>query len=163
MLEVLQSYFGLNEVQMLREINISFSGILEILKAKRIDYASLKNALVPRPDRNEAAFIFDTTQIESSWYGLDVSKWILPTLDQDATHSVLCGDLIGDNNRQDRLYEAFSQEVVLAKPCTWKHSSQFYIVYINNLSDQMLSNIRDGLSQYVGYVGWGGLLCTFFS
>jgi hypothetical protein len=154
MLEVMQSYFGLDSTQMLREINLSFSDMLEILKVKQIDYASLKNALVPCPDRNEAAFVFDTTQIKSNWYGLEVFKRILPALDQNATHSILCGDLGGENNTQDRLHVAFAQEVILARSCTWMHSSQFYIVYINNLSDQMLSNIRDSLSQYHGYVGW---------
>lgn len=168
MLEVMKSYFSLNEVQMLREINASFMGMLEILRAKQIDYSSLKNALVPRPDRNEAAFIFDTTKIKSNWYGLDVSKRILPTLDQNATHSVLCGDLIGENNMQDRLYGAFSKEVALARPCVWKHSSQFYIVYINNLSDQMLSRTCDSLSKYDGYIGWvncyaPSFLKTYFS
>jgi hypothetical protein len=55
---------------------------------------------------------------------------------------------------QDRLYDAFNREVTLARSCSWRHSSQFYVVYINNLSDQMLSRIRNALSQYVGYVGW---------
>jgi hypothetical protein len=98
MLEVMQGYFGLDRSQMLREINASFSELLEILKAKGIEYASLKNALVPCPDRNEAAFIFDTTQIKSGWYGLEVFECILPALDQNATHSVLCGDLSGETN-----------------------------------------------------------------
>jgi hypothetical protein len=128
MLEVIKGYFSLTEAQMLSEINMSFSAMLGILKAKNINYASLKNALVPCPDRNEAAFIFDTTQIKSGWYGLEVFKRILPALDQNATHSVLCGDLIGENKIQGRLYEAFSREVMLARPCTWRHSSQFFIV-----------------------------------
>jgi hypothetical protein len=139
---------------MLSQINASFSGLLEILKSKRIDYASLKNALVPCPDRNEAAFVFDTTQITSSWYGLEVFERILPVLDQNATLSVLCGDMVGENDRQDRLYEAFNQEVTLARSCVWKHSSQFFVVYINNLSDRMLANLQSALSQYVGFVGW---------
>jgi hypothetical protein len=96
---------------------------------------------------------FDTTQIKSGWYGLEVFERILPALDQNATHSILCGDLIGEANVQDRLYDAFNQEVTLARSCTWTHSSQFFIVYISNLSDQMLSNIRNVLSQYVGYIG----------
>ena len=50
MLKLMQDYFGLDRAQMLREINAIFSTLLEILKAKRIDYSSLKNALVPRPD-----------------------------------------------------------------------------------------------------------------
>ncbi|HWG39579.1 MAG TPA: hypothetical protein VN658_03445 [Candidatus Acidoferrales bacterium] len=154
MLEVTKSYFNLTETQVFREVNAAFSAMLGILKAKKIDYASLKNALVPCPDRNEAGFIFDTTQIKSGWYGLEVFKRILPALDPDATHSVLCGDLIGENNVQDRLYDAFSREVMLERSCTWRHSTQFFIVYINNLSDQMLANIRTALRQYKGYVGW---------
>src|SRR6195256_1760649 len=168
MLEVIKGYFSLNEAQMFREINTSFSKMLEILKAKNIDYASLKSALVPCPDRNEAAFIFDTIQIKSNWYGLEVFKRILPALDQNATHSVLCGDLIGENNVQDRLYEAFSREIMLERACTWRYSNQFFIVYINNLSDLMLSNIRTALSQYRGYIGWAdcyapSFLKTYFS
>ena len=168
MLEVVQSYFSLDSVQMLREISMSFSKMLEILKAKQIDYSSLKNALVPRPDRNEAAFVFDTTRIKSHWYGLDVFNHVLPSLDENAIHSILCGDLIGDNNLQDRLYDAFNREVLLARSCTWSHSSQFFIVYINNLSAQMLSKLKAALSQYAGYVGWvdcygPSFLKTYFS
>ena len=139
---------------MLREINAIFSTLLEILKAKRIDYSSLKNALVPRPGQIEAAFVFDRTEIKSGWYGLEVFERILPALDQDATHSVLCGDLRGDADMQDCLYKAFSREVTLVRSCTWSRSNQFYIVYINNLSKQRLSNICNALSQYGGYVGW---------
>ncbi len=40
------------------------------------------------------------------------------------------------------------------RTCEWKHSSQFFIVYINNLSDQMYLNIRSSLNACVGYVGW---------
>src|SRR6266436_4586426 len=153
MLNIVQSYFGLDRVQMLREINAYFSALLEILKAKRIDYSSLKNALVPRPDRIEAAFVFDRSEIKSGWYGLEVFERILPALDRNATHSVLCGDLRGEADMQDCLYKAFSQEVTLARSCTWRRSNQFHIVYINNLTEQRLSNLRDALSQYVGYIG----------
>jgi hypothetical protein len=139
---------------MLREINAIFSTLLEILKAKRIEYSSLKNALVPRPDQIEAAFVFDRTEIKSGWYGLEVFERILPALDKNATHSVLCGDLRGDTDMQDCLYKAFSREVTLARSCTWSRSNQFYIVYINNLSKQRLSNICNAVSQYGGYVGW---------
>lgn len=168
MLDVLQDYFGLSRAQMRREINASFSVLLEILKAKHIDYLSLKNALVPRPDRNESAFIFDTTQISSAWYGLEAFEHILPALDKNGTHSVLAGDLSGETNMQNRLYDAFNQEVSLARSSNWKHSSQFFVVYINNLSDQMVSNIRNALDPYAGYVGWANcyapsFLKTYFS
>jgi hypothetical protein len=78
MLAVLQGYFDLNRAQMPPEINASFSQLLEILRVKRIDYASLKSVLIPNPDRKEAAFTFDTTQINSGRYGFEVAEWILP-------------------------------------------------------------------------------------
>lgn len=154
MLDVMQSYFGLDDPRMFREINAAFSKLLEILAAKKIDYASLKSALVPRPDRNEAAFVFDTQSIASGSCGCDVFRRLLPALDKRGTHSILCGDYIGNNNIQDRLYEAFEKEVELARPCTWKHSSQFFVVYVNNLSDQMLAGIRASLDPYEGYAGY---------
>ncbi len=168
MLEVMQGYFGLNRAQMLRETNVSFSKLLDILKAKDVIYTSLKNALVPRPDRTEAAFVFDRTQIKSGNYGGEAFERILPALGQNATHIVLCGDLLGETDMQDRLYDAFGLEVTLSRPCTWKHSNQFFVVYINNLSDQKLSNIRNALDQYEGYVGWvncyaPSFLKTYFS
>lgn len=154
MLEVIQSYFGLDGHQMLREINVSFSAMLEILAAKKIDYGSLKHALVPCPDRNEAAFVFDSTSIESNWYRLEVFKRIIPALDQNATHSILCGDLSGENNLQDSLYEAFSREVIPVRSCTWRHSTQFFVVYINNLSNKMLLSILNSLMPYEAFIGW---------
>jgi hypothetical protein len=42
MRDVLQGYFDLNRAQMRHAINASFSQLLEILKVKRIDYASLR-------------------------------------------------------------------------------------------------------------------------
>ena len=92
----------------------------------------------------------------------------MPALDQGATHSFLCGDLVGEKKLQQRLYEGFSREVVLEKSGTWKHSSQFFVVYINNLSDQMLSKIKRSLHDYDGYIGWAdcyapSFLKTYFS
>jgi len=49
MLEVVQSYFDLGRAQMLSQINASFSGLLEILKSKRIDYASFKERVGSMP------------------------------------------------------------------------------------------------------------------
>jgi hypothetical protein len=154
MLEVVQSYFGLDQLQMFREINGTFAGLLQILEIKGINYASLKHALVPCPDRNEIALIFDSKKIQSGWYGRDVFDRLLPALDRSGTHSVLCGDLIDKNDIQDRLYAEFSKRVDFARSCDWNHSSQFFIVYVNNLSDQMVSELRSPLLPYEAYVGF---------
>jgi hypothetical protein len=168
MLELMQSYLGLSPTRLLSEINAMFATLLKILKAKDIEYASLKNALIPHTDRNEAAFVFDRTRIKSDGYGCEVFERVLPALDQDATLSVLCGDVVGENNMQDRLYEAFGEEVTLVRPCTWTQSNQFFVVYINNLSDNMLANMQSCMSRYAGFVGWAdccgpSFLKTYFS
>jgi len=159
MFEVLQEYFGLSSLQMHTEINTHFDGLLSILKSKKIDYSSLKGALVPDPDRKEAAFVFDTQQIESSWYGLEVFEKYFPLLPKKTTQSVLCGDMIGTPNNQDFICEIFEENVELVRSVEWLQSNQFYVVYVNNLTDQMLGDIRSGLEKYGPYVGI--IDCTF--
>ena len=112
----MQDYFRLGTPQIFREINGLFRHLLEVLTAKRINYQDLKNALVPNPDRNEVVLVFDTTRIESSWYGREVFEKLIPIFDRRATHSVLCGDLIGDNELQDKLFEVFCHSIDLVRP-----------------------------------------------
>ena len=156
MFETMQSYFGIEDSGMRAVISGSVSEMQTILRLKGIDYAKLKGALVPSIDRVEVALVFDSTRIKSDSYGFDVFKHLLPALEPSAVSSVLCGDLIeiGDTNYQDLLYEAFSEQVQLVRSCEWSHSSQFYIVYANNLTEQMRQRICEVLSSYEGYVGW---------
>lgn len=156
MFEVMRDYFSITEKQMRRVIAESLSETVSILRSKGIEYAKLKGALVPNIDRTEAAFVFDTTVISSNWYGLEVSEKILPLLDSAVVSSVLCGDLIdvGDRDCQDLLYAAFVEQVQLMRSCEWRHSGQFYVVYINNLTEQMRTKICEALISYEGYVGW---------
>jgi hypothetical protein len=153
LLEVMQTYFGLDQSQMFREINASFSELQRLLSAKGIKYANLKNALIPCPDRNEVALIFDTARIEESWYGREIFDRILPALDRRAILSVLCGDYIGTTDHQDLLYDAFAESVTFVRDCTWEHSSQFFVVYINNLSVRMVQDITSALVSYEPFVG----------
>jgi hypothetical protein len=153
MLEVMQEHFGLDSRQMFVEISQSFDEFLKILVLKKIDYASLKSALIPNPDRIEAAFVFDTLLIASNWYGREVFDNIIPALDPSTTLSVLCGDLSGENSIQDRLYEEFIEAVNLVRDSEWKHSSQYFVVYINNLSESMLLSLCKTLNHYSGYIG----------
>lgn len=156
MFETMQGYFGITESQMRHLLSQTFSETVVMLKSKGIEYSQLKGALVPAIDRQEAAFVFDTSRIESNWYGLDVFKHLLPCLDPNAIASFLCGDMIelGGSDHQDILYAAFSGQVQFVRSCEWMHSSQFYIVYINNLTEQMRLNICETLAPYEGYVGW---------
>lgn len=107
------------------------------------------------PDREklEIALIFDTIKIENSWYGYEVFQRIIPLLDPRTKNSILVGDYIGRNSQQDKLYEAFCETVCLVRPVDYQHSSQFYVVYINNLTDSAFQKLADGLIEYEAYVG----------
>ncbi len=133
-----------------------------MLFSKGIDYKDLKIVLVPKPDRNEVAFVFDTTKIKSSWYGYEIFEKIIPFFDRRSSHSVFCGDYTGKNKHQDRLYKEFCKEVKPIRSCDYRHSSQFFLVYINNLSDRMVASFEEGLFCYEPFIGWIALNYSSF-
>ena len=162
LLETITGYFNLNENQVYDEINGAFRECISILNKKGINYQDLKNALIPSSDRNEIALVFDIEKIESSWYGLPVFENILPLLNKQSSNSVLSGDYIGDDLLSEKLRLSFIEEIISDKEIDYLHHSQFYIVYINNLSDKMVETINDGLKQYYPYVGYFALTYTSF-
>lgn len=159
MLEIVRDYFSLSPDVMLKEIQGLLIETEQALLSKGIQYSALKTALVPDPRRREVALVFDTTDIEEGFYGLPIHTRLLPLLFGEGNHSVLVGDYAGQN--QERLYEAFDKSVQLARNVTWRHSSQFYVVYVNNLTDNMVHKLRSGLAGFGPYAGFADL--TFAS
>jgi len=121
----------------------------------------LKSALIPS-EKKEIALVFDTKQIESAWYGLPVMSSILPLLDKNSSHSVLVGDFIGNNEMAERLHIEFFENIKTLKEINYLHHSQFYIVYINNLSDKMVETFNNGLLNFTPYVGYFDLTYSSF-
>ena len=79
MLETMRDYFGATPKVMFREIQSMVNTTVDVLKDKGLKFQELRTALVPRTDRFESGFIFDTQDIESSWYGLEVMKqFVIP-------------------------------------------------------------------------------------
>lgn len=152
MLEVMRDCFSLKNDVMHLEIQRMHVATCEILKAKGIAYETLKAGLVPSADRHEAAFIFDSQCIDSSWYGFEVAKAILPLHDTRSTQSVLCGDLIGDN--QQLIFDILQESLVLARSFTFVHGTVLFCVYINNLSNAALTAMHEALRKYEPYVGF---------
>lgn len=153
-LEVMKNYFSLDSKQLNIEINSVFENFIEILNEKKINYKELRGALSPQTDRKEIALVFDTQKIKSCWYGFEVFKKILPLFNKKSSHSVLCGDYIGSNEMRQQLYKEFFNELNPISDVEYKHHSQFYIVYINNLSEKMFTDFNDGLKLFVPYVGY---------
>jgi hypothetical protein len=89
---------------------------------------------------------------ESS-YGLPIHTRVLPLLDRTGSRSVLAGDYIGGNHQQDVLYEILAKQLVPIRDITFRYSNQFYIVYINNLTDAMVSSLQEGLADFGPFAG----------
>ena len=153
MLELMQSYFGLNHRQMSNQINGLFQHLLDVLTSKQIEYYKLKSVLVPNTDKNEVVFIFDRTKIESPWYGFDIFEKVIPLFNKQSSHSILYGDYMGDDKLQDKLRLEFFREIEPIRHTNYKHSNQYFCVYINNLSDKMVATFKTNLFSYEPYIG----------
>ncbi len=153
-LEFAKDYFKLNDEIMHSEINKMFDDLVVVLSSKNIDYLELKNCLIPKNDRKEIGLIFDTSKTKSNCYGNEVYKEIIPLLNKKSSHSVLGGDFMGKNELQELLRYNFFNEILQLKDIEYKHSTQFYIVYINNLSNEMFSDLIDNLNDFEPFVGY---------
>lgn len=161
-LDTLKSHYKLDTATIYYQINKVFKDMVSVLEKKKIGYLDLKNALVPQSDRKEIAFVFDTNQIRSTWYGNEVFSILIPLFDLKSCHSVLTGDLIGRKGIEDNLKSEFLATITLDKQIAYQYSEAFYIVYINNLSSTQFSNIHTGLKQLNAYVGYFDLTYSSF-
>lgn len=154
MLEVMRDYFKLSPLYMNSEIQRMLQTLDDVLSSKGISYSNLRSALVPDRKRREIALVFDTMLIESGWYGLDVFQRIIPLLEKKSNHSILTGDYLNYPGKTKELISAFQESVQLRRNTEFHHPTQFYIVYINNLTNAMIRKFDDGLANYEAYIGF---------
>lgn len=168
MLEVIRDYFKLTPRHMFKEIQGMRQSIEEALAKKEIIYDRLKSALVPSQNRRDIALIFDTMKIDSSWYGADVMGRVIPLFEEKSNHSVLLGDYLDRPNQMEQLFEAFAEAVKPRRLIEFHHPTQFFVVYVNNLTDAMVTRLDDGLACYSAYAGiaemsYGSAFKTYLS
>ena len=132
-----------------------------ILASKGIQYSDLKSALVPNLKRREIALVFDWLNMQESLYGHRIFRELIPHLLKLSNHSILAGDYVGRNDVQDLLHEFFCESVQQVKNVEWHDSNQFFIVYINNLTDNMISTLPNKLAGFEPFVGFADM--TFAS
>jgi hypothetical protein len=150
--DVISSYFDLSDAQMRREIVGMHAELLQILRGKGLNYYSFRSALVPQLEKLERALLFDTSRIESGWYGYDVASRLVPALDRDHRCSIRVGDLILKN--QDLAFELLAREAILHRYCETRNTSQLYAVYVNNLTESRANRLHERLIPYEPYVGY---------
>lgn len=161
-LEVLKKSSNLTFDEIYTEINNSHENCILLLSNLKIKYADLKNALIPRSGRNEAAFVFDINKIQSSSYGHEVFSKLIPLLEKKSDSSILGGDFIGNAGIENKLKQAFLEHIQSTKEISYINHRQFFIVYLNNLPDTSVRAIDDGLKAYSSYVGFFDLTYSSF-
>jgi hypothetical protein len=155
LLELVQDHFGLDDEQLHREIVAAVEYTTEALRVRGVKYADLRTALTPQPDRHEIALLFDTTKIDEGWYGLPIQQRLLPLLAPKSSHSILLGDLLGSNEQQPWIRSQFATHLQPSgNTFQFKPGTQFYCVYINNCSADMVRTLHNGFRAYTPYVGY---------
>jgi hypothetical protein len=151
----MQGYFGLDDEQLRRTIVDAVQTVTSALRARGVDYAALRSALTPQAGRREVALFFDTLQIDSGWYGNDVQRRLLPLLAPTGAHSVMLGDLLGADDHQPWIEAQLRGNLEPDhRPIRFRHSTQFFCVYLNNCSAEMVRTLHDGLLPYEPYLGF---------
>lgn len=153
-LEVTKKHFSLDDKIMHFEINKMFNELIKILDSKELNYQNLKSCLIPKNDKKEIGLVFDSSKIESDWYGYEIFTKIIPLFNKVSNHSILCGDYIGDNKIQNDLFFQFYGEINQINEFKYQHSSQFFIVYINNLTKSMFDKLISDLRNFEPFIGF---------
>lgn len=153
-LEVTRDVFKLGREDMLHEIQSLRQMVEEALALKQLKYEDFKAALVPDRTRREVALIFDIKAIKSNSYGCRVAERLIPLFDKTSKHSVLVTDYSDRGAGQQVMYEAMIEAMKPARDVNWDPSSQFFIVYINNLTPTMIQRFNGGLLGWPAYVGY---------
>lgn len=138
-----------------KEINNTFKDFISILVKKNVKYQDLKNCLIPSSKKNEIAYVFDISKVESNLYGFDIFCNLVPLFPKQSCNSVLSGDFVGENNQKEFLRDLFLKHIKSVREIiNYQYHNQFYLIYINNLTDKMVQTINDGLKNYTPYIGY---------
>lgn len=157
-IELMKSYFNLDNKEVFVSLNTEFDLCIKRLKMKDINYYDLKKALIPNQDKDkkEICLVFDREQM-GSWYGREVFTYLLPLFNKESTYSIFHGDYIDrarQKDSQDELKNLLFENLVEINKTKWIESNQFYLVYFNCLSNKSIINIIEGLKDYKGFIGY---------
>jgi len=154
MLDVVKENFNLNFAEMGNEIRSQYNLMIDEARAKGIDYFDLKNIITPQKDKKDICLVFDTLYINESFYGYSIFKKYFPLISKFSEHCVFEGDFIGSNEAQEILKSEMSKNLIMENISTFRHSSQYSLVYINRLTDDKINKIINELKSYKAFTGY---------
>lgn len=159
--DAIRDHLNLTLKQMHVAISSQYQSLTHELSLKRIDYKSLKNSLIPQKDRFELCLFFDTQKIHDMFYGGYVFDKVLPILPPSLNCSVHCGDLIGQNEHQEVLYQLMNDHVELIHDTEYQNSVQYFLVHVNNLTESGFVDIVKSIANEESCIGF--MDCTHSS
>lgn len=154
--DILKNHFKLDNDQIYNAIEGVFKPMIERLKEIGVPYEKLKNVLTPQIDKMEICFVFDSLKIENTSYGSAIFKELIPLIGNIEKTAMFYGDLIGPNTRegQKAVREIMRQSIHFNTALNYKNSSQYFLVFFNNISSAKLAIIDRGLKNFSFYVGY---------
>ncbi len=157
--DVMKRYFNSDKIEIMKVINSEFEKTIEILNEKKIKYQSLKNILIPdhKGNKKEVVFCFDSSKIDSSWYGGVVFSQIIPLLDKKRKHAIFHGDFLTIGLSENFAYIMFAENIIQLNPTNYIYSGQYFMVYITNLTEEEMEAIIGGLREYPWFTGYGDM------
>ncbi|AUN94642.1 hypothetical protein [Pseudazoarcus pumilus] len=143
------------------EIQRIHHNFLDILRTKGINYDELRNSLIPQTGKHEAAFMFDEHRCNPNRIaGVDAADAVFKLLPTDTSHSILGGELVGDDHDQFAR-KLLKEKSIIVKDLDFQHPTFCFVVYVNNLSAAALKSMHGGLNNHPGYLGY--VPCTYAS
>lgn len=152
-----QDYLNLDDRDCYDIINAEFENTKLLLKENKINYDDLRNILTPSNDRQEVCFVFDSMKTKNkSCYGIEILNYICPEILKLEKTAVFYGDIICGTPSEDQSKikpllqnyfpnEDFSNFVI---------ANQYFVVYINNVTTQMILNIDRSQKINPSYIGF---------
>lgn len=153
---VLAEHLNLTSTQVGAVIRAEHRRVVEQLTAVGVEYLALRNALVPQPGRHEVAFIIDSTQARNGLYGYSMADTWLPIVRSvgSVKTAIRIGDII--DLPTDVVWAELEEKLVGPTDFPRLHCSEYFVVYLTNLSTNQLRNLHETLTvattAYLGYV-----------
>lgn len=152
-LETMTEHLKLRAEQVFDEIWRLAHDLREGLARKDVQYADLKNALVPQTSKHERAYVFDYMRVGDNWYGKRIVETLLPTLDPRSTNSFLCGDWLTSDRNDDWYLQDLWKRLVRKPREGGGIRPTLAIYYVNNLTRSAAENLEKAASTVPGYLG----------
>lgn len=147
----MKDYFELTDDDFRHELWSTIQTLADELSAVGVNYASLRNALVPQNEKRELAVVFDWGLVGDNWYGYEIARRWIPALRASrVTCSVLTGDLLFLSPAELRglLLPELREELPPGM-----HWARLCCVYVNNLSSESADALVAALRDAPGFVG----------